>query len=411
MKRKVSLKKEAFDNGRIFMKKNIPVKLFHGAEVYVPEYLGKKDVLVIGDRIVDIADYIEVGNEAWVEKYDATGKWLIPGLVDSHVHILGGGGEGGFATRTPELRFSDLIEGGITSLVGCRGTDGFGRSMPELAAKAKFIQEHGISCYILTGSYQIPVKTLTGSIESDIMFVDQCIGVGEIAISDHRSSQPTLQEVARVASSARVAGMLSGKKGIVNIHMGDAPSMLNYLDMIIEQNQIPASQFIPTHMGRNPILFEKGMEYAQKGGFVDFTTSTVPYFEAKGEIPAPKALKRYLEAGVPLEQMTFSSDGQGSLPCFDSQGRLESMMIGRVFSLFEAVKEAYQIQGIPFEKALQVITKNPARVFGLKNKGEIAINKDADLLILDPSNWSFESVLAKGQYLKKKDEIKKANFE
>ena len=47
------------------------------------------------------------------------------------------------------------------------------------------------------------------------------IGIGELALSDHRSSQPTRDELLRIASDAHVAGMISGKAGIVHLHLGD----------------------------------------------------------------------------------------------------------------------------------------------------------------------------------------------
>jgi beta-aspartyl-dipeptidase (metallo-type) len=50
-----------------------------------------------------------------------------------------------------------------------------------------------------TGAYEYPPPTLTGGVRTDIMHIEQCVGVGEVAVSDSRSSAPTTQELARLA--------------------------------------------------------------------------------------------------------------------------------------------------------------------------------------------------------------------
>ena len=200
------------------------VTIIRNAKVYQPEYAGVKDILVLGDRIAALGENLKAdfGGCVEVREIDAEGMAAVPGFIDSHEHILGGGGEGGFHTRTPEASLGDLVRNGITTVVGCIGTDGIGRDMTALLAKAHALENEGITTYAYTGSYQVPVHTLTDSLMKDIMMLDKVIGVGEVAISDHRSSQPSFEEFARIAADARVAGMLSGKAGIVNVHLGDS---------------------------------------------------------------------------------------------------------------------------------------------------------------------------------------------
>ena len=206
-------------------------KLIHGIQVYAPEPLGKKDVLVAAGRVAVIADRLEPLKGVDTEVIEGKGKHLVPGFIDNHVHILGGGGEGSYKTRTPEIVLSDITTAGITTIIGCLGTDGTTRTMSNLVAKARGLGEEGVTTFVYTGSYQVPVRTLTGSVQDDIILIDKIIGAGEIALSDHRSSQPTVDEIARVAASARVGGMLSGKAGIVNVHMGEGARGLS---MILE---------------------------------------------------------------------------------------------------------------------------------------------------------------------------------
>lgn len=374
--------------------------LIKNGDVFTPEHIGKKDILLAGSKIAAISDNIDWPDSFIdVQVIDATGKYVTPGFIDSHVHITGGGGEGSFKTRTPELYLTDATLAGVTTLVGVIGTDGTARTMTNLIAKAKALKEEGISCYAYTGSYQIPVKTLTGSIETDIMMIDEIIGVGEIAIADHRSSQPQAHELARLASQARVAGMLSGKAGVVNIHLGDSKTMLSLLQEVVRTNDLPVTQFYPTHINRNPYIFEAGIQYAKNGGFVDFTTSSVKKYHEEGEVKCSKGLRLMLEAGVPIEQITFTSDGQGSLPEFNEKGEITGLLIGKVCTLYREVQEAIQQENIPIETALKVITQNPASILKLRSKGMLQEGLDADIVLLDNESLDIDTVIALGQVM------------
>ena len=241
------------------------ITVIKNIHVYAPEDLGIKDVVITSNKIEGIYDNVEIPNNfVAIEIIDGKGKLLYPGFIDNHVHILGGGGEGGFKTRTPEMQLSTLIEAGVTTVVGCIGTDGVCRNMRSLIAKAKGLEEEGITTYCYTGSYEIPVKTITDSIKGDMMMVDKVIGVGEVALSDHRSSQATFQDFVNTVASARVGGLLSGKAGIVNVHLGNGARKLEYLSKLIDETEIPPTQVLPTHINRSDKLFYEGELYAKK---------------------------------------------------------------------------------------------------------------------------------------------------
>ena len=387
------------------------LKLIKGAQVFAPEPMGKKDILIAGGKIGYIADSLDMGSDVEIELIESEGKILVPGFIDSHVHVLGGGGEGSYKTRAPEIVLSDITAGGVTTVVGCLGTDGMTRTMSNLIAKVRALEEEGITCYAYTGSYQVPVRTLTGSIQDDIILIDKIIGVGEIALSDHRSSQPTVEDIAKIAAAARVGGMLSGKAGVVNIHMGDGERKLELIEEIVRTTEIPITQFIPTHMARNPNLWKSAMEYARKGGLIDLTTSiSRDFFEKKG-VATAELLKTIVDEGLPVENVTFSSDGQGSLPVFDEKGEFIGLGVGKVTSLFDEVRNAVKNHGVSLETALKVITSNPAKNLKLHKKGRIEVGLDADLVILD-KDLNIDTVIAKGRIMvRDKEVIVKGTFE
>ncbi|MCK7597132.1 beta-aspartyl-peptidase [Microbulbifer sp. CAU 1566] len=371
--------------------------LVKNAQVFAPHKLGICDVLVAGGRIAKIDQNIDLPQSIG-DVVDADGAWLMPGLVDTLVHISGGGGEGGFASRTPELNARDALRNGVTTVIGALGTDAVTRTLNEMYGKARSLEAQGLTCYMQTGSYQVPVNTLTGSIRSDIMLVDNIIGVGELAISDHRSSHPTRDELVRIAADARVAGLLSGKGGVVSVHVGDGAGQLAPLFDAVENSEIPITQFYPTHMNRNASLLADGVAFARAGGFIDFTTSTTDEILASGEMRASRALRIALEQGAPVDQLTFSSDAQGSLTNFCDQGELQDLEVGSIGSLFDEFRRAVREEGIELAQALKVVTRNPARALGLKRKGQICTGRDADLLLVDPDRFELTHVMALGRW-------------
>ncbi len=379
------------------------VTVIRNAEVYQPEHAGVKDILILAGKIAAVEENIrlDLGGAVEAEEIDASGMAAVPGFIDCHEHIMGGGGEGGFHTRTPEASLGDLICNGITTVVGCIGTDGVGRDMTALLAKAHGLENEGITTFAYTGSYQVPVHTLTDSLMKDIMMLDKVIGVGEIAISDHRSSQPSYEEFLRIAADARVAGMLSGKAGIVNVHLGDSPRKLDLIRRAVFETEIPASQFLPTHVNRNEALFQECLDFAAEGGNIDFTgNEDIDYWETIcDEVRVCKGIRRLLDRGISSDRFTISSDGQGSLPMFNEKGEFQGIGIGRASCLLKEVRECVRKEGIPLEIAVKGITSNPASILKLSGKGRIKKGFDADICLLTRHSLELQTVIAKGQVM------------
>ena len=386
------------------------VTIIRNAKVYQPEYAGVKDILILGDRIAAVGEHLraDFGGSLEVQEINGEDMAAVPGFIDSHEHILGGGGEGGFHTRTPEASLGDLVRNGITTVVGCIGTDGVGRDMAALLAKAHALENEGITTYAYTGSYQVPVHTLTDSLMKDIMMLEKVIGVGEVAVSDHRSSQPTFEEFARIASDARVAGMLSGKAGIVNVHLGDSERRLDLIRRVIHDTEIPASQFLPTHVNRNEALFEECLDFAAEGGTIDFTgNEDIDYWETIcDEVRVCRGIRRLLERGISSDRFTISSDGQGSMPVFNAQGEYQGIGVGKASCLLKEVRECVQKEDIPLETAIKGITCNPASILKLDRKGRIKEGFDADICLLEEGTLKLNTVIAKGQVMVKDGEQK-----
>lgn len=372
--------------------------LIKNAEVYAPEYLGKKEILICGNQIEKIADTITLATSAEVEIIDAKGKVVVPGFIDNHVHVLGGGGEGGFATRTPEIVLSQITKAGITTVIGLLGTDGMARSLGSLVAKINGLRAEGVSAYAMTGAYQVPSPSLTGSAKTDILYIDSMIGSGEIAMSDHRSSQPTYEEMMHIISETRVAGMLSGKAGVTIVHMGDGKRGLEYLFRMEEETELPLDCVLPTHICRSERLLEEGIRYAKNGGYIDVTADLKEGSDPEDVCLPWNAIVKALAEEVDETHISMSSDGQGSLPIFDEGKKLIGLGVGDVEALHTSFVHLVK-RGTPLETALKVITSNPADLFKLKTKGHIAEGMDADITFLTENDLQVDTVLAMGKVM------------
>ena len=369
------------------------LSLLLNAELYDPEPRGRVHLLVGGERILWIGREVpKVGVP--VEEHDLGGRRVIPGLVDCHVHLTGGGGEAGAETRVPPVPLSRMTTGGVTTAIGVLGTDDAIRSPAELVTVARGLNAEGLTAYCMTGGYHIPPVTVTGSVRRDLVLIDLILGVGEVAISDHRSSQPTLDELLRVAADAHVGGLMSGKAGVLHLHLGDGERGLQPVRDALERSEIPAAVFHPTHVNRRRALFDEALALAERGCTVDITA--FPVAEDEDGWSAVAALTRYLGAGLPAERVTVSSDGGGCLPVFDRDGRVTGMDVGRPSSLAETLRALLDC-GQPLERVLPAFSSNPARLLRLTRKGHLAVGADADLVVLDAAGEAAE-VMARGRW-------------
>jgi len=371
------------------------MELLRNVDLYDPESRGHSHVLVGGERILWIgADLPDLPSQLGITERDLEGRRVVPGFIDGHMHLTGGGGEAGYDTRVPPLQLSGISTGGVTTAIGVLGTDDTVRTPAELVATARGLIEQGLSAWCYTGGYHVPPVTITGSVRGDIVHIDLIVGVGELAISDHRSSQPTLDELLRVAGDAHVAGLMTGKAGIVHLHVGSGSRGLELVRQALAQSELPAAVFNPTHVNRRKALFQEALDLARQGSVIDITA--FPVEEGEDAWSAAEALTRYLEAGIPSDRVTVSSDGGGCFPVFDRDGRVTSIDVGSPSALAETLKELLA-WGQPLQRALPAFTSNPAKLLRLPRKGRLAPGSDADLIVLD-GDGRIEDVMARGQW-------------
>lgn len=370
--------------------------LIKNARVFAPNDLGRQNVLMVGEQIAAIGPDLTCDLPD-LETIDASGRILTPGFFDQHIHVTGGGGEGGPATRTPELVLSELIRSGTTSVVGVSGTDFTTRSIPNLLAKVRALKTEGVSAWMYTSNYRYPATTLTDSVANDLFFVPEVLGV-KIALGDHRSSFPTTQQVLALLADIRVGGMIAGKTGFLHIHLGNIPGAFAMFDEIIARG-FPVRHIRPTHCGRIRHVFDAAVEFALKGGHIDITTGASCCFDN-----ASLAVLAALEAGVDPKLITLSTDGHGSVPRFNEKGEMAGLGVGGVEGNLLAFKRLVGDYGMAIENALPFVTSNVASALGLADQGVVAKGACGNACLFT-EDFRLTDVVARGRVMMREGEV------
>lgn len=378
--------------------------LLKNANLYSPKKMGMKDILIANDKIMAIDDNLSAFENKHTKIIDVKGKIVTSGLIDQHIHVIGAGGKEGFASMTPEVKLSELIACGSTTVCSLLGTDGTARNIRTLYAKVKALGQEGISAYMFSGYYGMDTVTITDSIQGDMLFIDKVLGV-KIAISDIRSSYPSATDLVRKLRDIMVGGMIGGKKGILHLHLGNLPSKMDVLFELVNDYHFPIKHISPTHVGRTKALFNQAIEFAKLGGMIDITTGASKYTEPY------KAVLYALDEGVSIDKMTFSTDGHAGLTKFDDAGNAIGVRAAPITANLEQIQALVNQGGLALEDAIKLNTTNPAENLGLKHKGKIEVGYDADFCCFD-EELNLLDVFAKGQQMMiDKKIIVKGNFE
>ena len=340
--------------------------IIENGEVYTPSPRGKATIVVAGGRIEKVGDVSAASLHALhPEVIDASGCIVVPGLIDCHIHLLGGSGEKGFASVTPAITAQELLAAGTTTVVGLLGTDTTTKTPPSLLAKVKALRDEGINAHMWTGGYD--ARSLTGNVRDDIVLIEEIIGAGEIAIADRRGVHFDARSLARLVSDCYVAGTLTGKAGVLHLHTGELPERLSIVRELLDLG-VPAAALHPTHVTRNEGLFREAVELTRRGVAVDLDV-----------------------VDEDLVQWLRVFDGDRSMLTISTDAP-----IGRVGALLSQIVAAVRENVLSIEEAFALATRNPARVLKLRDVGEIAEGKRADLLMLDAKTLELLGVWSAG---------------
>ncbi|HEV7923482.1 MAG TPA: amidohydrolase family protein [Thermoanaerobaculia bacterium] len=341
--------------------------LVENAEVFAPAPLGRRSLLLAGGSIeavgVDGGVLARCGIE--LETLDAAGCLAMPGLIDPHAHLIGGSGEQGFASQTPELSASELLRGGITTVVGTLGADTSTRTMRALLGKVKSLRDEGLAAYAWSGGYD--ARPLLDSLGDDITLIEEIIGAGEVAIADARGPQLDAARLARLAAQCFVAGTLTGKAGLLHLHVGPGERRLAVVRELLERFDVAPSTLYLTHVERDEPLMSEAIELARRGMPIDCDVH---------EEDLPRWIRFYREHDGDPALITASSDAGSKSP----------------HMLFEQVMRCARED----MQAIAVATSNTARILKL-DAGRLAPGRRADVLLVDADSLALRHVICNGR--------------
>jgi beta-aspartyl-dipeptidase (metallo-type) len=372
--------------------------LVKNGTLYSPEYKGKLNIVICMGKIVSIGkedDFLSLNFSDKVKIIDAKGMIIIPGFIDQHMHFLGGGGKLGYSSRAGIIEYNDIIRFGVTTAIGSLGVDSYLKNLNSLLIRAKELAAKGLTTYLLTGGFQLPLKSITDSVFNDLIYIDKVIGIGEIGISDPYGSQPTVEEVIRIAANSKAVSTMSEKAGIIFIHIGPGSKGLKLISEVVNRSDLSINQFVITHVNRSRRLLEEAIEFAKIGGRIDITTGISPEYGIKGSISPHDALKQILENSVSINNITLSSDSGGFRCVDDNNCKIDKVLLSSE-TILNTIIRSVKIHHIDFAKALKTVTSNVSKIWNFYSKGEIKPYMDADLIFLD-ANYHIRKVMINGK--------------
>jgi len=342
-----------------------PDLLIRGGEVIDPsqQLRAKRDVAVSGGRIVNSIAITKSPGSLADQVFDATGKFVVPGLIDLHAHLAAD------ATSQLGLSVDDLMPfTGVTTCVsagdvGYPGFEDFKRTVIKQARTRVFAFLHisrlGLTRYPAPEMLDIRDAEVGSAAQTVAKNSDIVLGLkvrmGRAIVGDN-GLEPLRRALAAAAQS--------GVKARVMCHIGDAPGDLSELLDLLR----PGDVLTHTYSGAGNNIVQNArvlpavlaakkrgviIDVGHGGGSFDFTVAEPAI--AQG-----------------LKPDTISSDLH--LPSSKTPGK---PYLPWVMSKFLAL-------GFSLEEVVSMTTINAARVIGrVPDLGTLKVGAPADITVLE----------------------------
>jgi beta-aspartyl-dipeptidase (metallo-type) len=141
---------------------------------------------------------------------------------------------------------------------------------------------------------------------------------------------------------------------------------------------------VTTHVNRHEKVLQMAIEGGLAGVCLDITALYTPDNDLPLTIAPAKALRTLLNAKVPLESLTMSSDGNAAQPYKNEKGEVVRIALTPVDSVATEIAKAVLRDNVALEEILPLATSNAAKRLKIdRKKGSLETGKDADIVLLD----------------------------
>jgi dihydroorotase len=373
------------------------------------------------DEVRDLA--VEAGKivakaPAGAQVVDAKGLWLLPGLVDMHVHLREPGQEG---KETIASGTRAAAAGGVTSLIAMPNT------MPAMDSvaivelvKAKAASEGVVHVF----PSACVTKARAGA---ELTEIGELAKAGAVLLTDDGDPVANAELMRRALEYASMFNLVlmqhcedhaltSGgvmNEGEVATRLGlrgypkASEAVLVARDLVLAE-----STGGRLHMGHlSGAASIELMRQAKKRGLKNVTCETAPhYFALTDQWIADHDYDTYGKMNPPLgsaedRAAVVAGIKDGSIDAIATDHAPHSSLdkavefdkaafgiIGLETSLALTLTELVHKDLITASRAVELLSLNPAKILGLKGKGSLAVGSDADLCLVDPAEaWVVEA--------------------
>jgi N-acetylglucosamine-6-phosphate deacetylase len=369
-------------------------------KVYRPSKMPEDTVVVVdGHRVIHVGPK-KARYPDNTEIIDASDRIVAPGFIDMHIH-----GCAGF----------DVTE----------GKHGF------LEAMSEFLTKHGVTSFlpaVVSAAKTNTIRAITNVKEAQKMKKSNALGLyleGPYLNTEKAGAQnpryitdPNLTELKELLD-------LAGKTVKVVALAPEKPNAIQVIKELKNRGIIASAAHTNASYHEMLIAIEAGLSHvthvfnamrdfnAQEIGAVgaallhdELTTELI----ADG-VHVHAAAIRILVKMKGYDKVILISDAVSATGLPDGKYELDELEIhvkngvstlpsgvlaGSTLTLDRAVKNMIELAHLPVSEAIKMATLNPARVLGLRTKGEIKKGADADIAILD-KNFNVHSVMIRGR--------------
>jgi N-acetylglucosamine-6-phosphate deacetylase len=370
--------------------------VIHAGRAFTPfEEISDAVIVVQGSKISAVGQRGKVDLPRGVRELNASGRTVVPGFVDVHIHGAGGHDVMEGTREALEIISATVAAHGTTSLVATTVTASEKETRDSVA---------GIAHFILNTS-QYATRELSAEILG-IHFEGPFISPARRGVHPAKWIVPPSRELlAQLLGEARgtaqiltLAPELPGALDLISAarHAGLVVS-LGHTDATYEQAQA-AIEAGASHAAH---VFNAMRPFSHRGTGVIGAVLTSPKVSAEliaDGVHVDEAAMRMLVELKTSERVILVSDGISATGMPDGKYQLgkfevkvsggvarnaEGKLAGSTLTLDRALRNMVAL-GVPLASALRMVTANPARQIGLgARKGVLAPGADADIVFLD----------------------------